>query len=231
MTREILFNCLSIRCISTSFGIVLCFCLRKGVFTQPYFNQHLFLERERRSYFFFCNWGLKTLLEEGVFTQPYSISYSFFFFLHDEATVGTETIAWRGGFYTALFHLLQYCRVNFLSIRCFCLKEGFFTQPYFISAHLLVSYKASVWRGGFYTALFHLLPYYIMRTERGKRKHRVDFLSIRCFCLKEGFFTQPYFILAHLWYHTMLLLEEGVFIQPYSISYSVTLWLKRMDNP
>ena len=119
----------------------------------------------------------------------------------------------------------------FLSIRCFCLKEGFFTQPYFISEHLLVSYKASAWRGGFYTALFHLLPYYIMRTERGKGKHRVDFLSIRCFCLKEGFFTQPYFILAHLWYHTMLLLEEGVFTQPYSISYSITLWLKMDRQP
>ena len=42
--------------------------------------------------------------------------------------------------------------------------------------------------------------------------------------LPEG--GKPYFISAHLWYHTMLLLEEGVFTQPYSISYSITLWLK-----
>ena len=41
----------------------------------------------------------------------------------------------------------------------------------------------------------------------------IFFLSIRCFCLEEGFFAQIFFILAHLWYHTMLLSEEGVFIQ------------------
>ena len=51
--------------------------------------------------------------------------------------------------------------------------------------------------------------------------------------LPEGgfFFFQPYFISAHLWYHTMFLLEEGVFIQPYSISYSITLWLKNNEQP
>ena len=36
---------------------------------------------------------------------------------------------------------------------------------------------------------------------------------------------------AHLWYHTMFLFEEGVFIQPYSISYSITLWLKKNEQP
>ena len=61
--------------------------------TQLYFSQHLFLESERRSYFFFCNLGLKTLLEEGFFSQPYSSSYSFFFFLNDEGIAGTEAIA------------------------------------------------------------------------------------------------------------------------------------------
>ena len=32
---------------------------------------------------------------------------------------------------------------------------------------------------------------------------------------------------VHLWYHTRLLSEEGVFTQPCSISYGITLWLKR----
>ena len=137
---------------------------KNWVFTQPYFNQHLFLERERRSYFFFCIRDWK-LLEEGVFTQPYSIYYSFFFFLHYESTVGTEVL------------------------------------------------------------------HYDNKKQRGNGKHRVDFLSIRCFCLKEGFFfLQPYFISAHLWYHTMFLLEEGVFLQPYSISYGITLWLKKNEQ-
>ena len=102
------------------------------------------------------------------------------------------------------------------------LPEGgvFYTALLYIGTSL-VSYNASAWRGGFYTALFHLLQYY-----------RVNFLSIRCFGLKEGFFfLQPYFISAHLWYHTMFLLEEGVFIQPYSISYSITLWLKEYEQP
>ena len=105
--------------------------------------------------------GTEKLLEEGVFTQPYSIYYSFFFFLHYESTVGTEVLHYdnkkqRGK---------GQHRANFLSIRCFCLKEVFFFV--FFSALLfigtsLVSYNVSAWRGGFYTALFHLLRYYIM---------------------------------------------------------------------
>ena len=35
---------------------------------------------------------------------------------------------------------------------------------------------------------------------------------------------------AHLWYHTMFLFEEGVFIQPCSISYGITLWLKKNEQ-
>ena len=61
---------------------------------------------------------------------------------------------------------------NCLSIRCFCLKEGVFTQPYFIMAHLFVSYGASAWRGGFFTALFHLLLYYIMNTKTTPNNRR-----------------------------------------------------------
>ena len=130
---------------------------KKGVFTQPYFNQHLFLERERRSYFFFCIRDWK-LFEEGVFTQPYSIYFSFFFFLYDEATVGTEVLHYdnkkqRGN---------GKHRIDFLSIRCFCLKEGFFFPALLYIGTSLVSYNVSAWRGGFYTALFHLLQYYIM---------------------------------------------------------------------
>ena len=64
----------------------------------------------------------------------------------------------------------------------------------------------------------------------GMENTELIFLSIRCFCLKEGFFFQPYFISAHLWYHTMFLLEEGVFIQPCSISYGITLWLKKNEQ-
>ena len=129
-----------------------------------------------------------------------------------------------GGFYTALIHI----GTSLVSYRLL-LEEGVFTQPYSIS------YSISLWtqiypatdggnlgfcleRGFLYSPIPSLT---VLHYE-----NRVDFLSIRCFCLKEGFFTQPYFISAHLWYHTMLLLEEGVFTQPYSISYSITLWLK-----
>ena len=50
------------------------------------------------------------------------------------------------------------------------------------------------------------------------------------FLPEGGGFFQPYFISAHLWYHTMFLLEEGVFIQPCSISYGITLWLKKNEQ-
>ena len=81
-------------------------------------------------------------------------------------------------------------------------------------------YDASAWRRGF---LHSPISYQHI------------FGIIRCFCLKEGVFTQPYFVSAYLFKGKIVPTSSSYSITsknirktiPTSSSYSITLWLKR----
>ena len=118
--------------------------------------------------------------------------------------------------------------------------SGFETR---ISA--FVYYQEGVWGGASFSGLWHG-RFYLICYRYDASAWRRGFLHspisyqhifgiIRCFCLKEGVFTQPYFISACLFKEKIVPTSSSYSITsknirktiPTSSSYSITLWLKR----